>query len=157
MKITRKRMVIVLASATLLIGGLVACGVRGSHDWSEARITEMRGKMVERISDKLALNAEQKQRLEVVATEMDAQRKALRGDGASPRDDIKALIAGDRFDRSKAQALLDQKTAAVQQQAPKVVTALADFYDSLTPTQQQQVRERLDQRGDGGRWHGPGF
>lgn len=155
MKVSIKRILIVLTGGALLVGGLLACGMRGSHDWSEARMTEMRGKMVERISDKLALNAEQKQRLNVVATEMDAQRKALRGDVASPQDDLKALIAGDRFDRSKAQALLEQKTAAVQQQGPKVVTALADFYDSLTPTQQQQVRERLDQPRGG--WHGPGF
>lgn len=52
--------------------------------------------------------------------------------------------------------LLEQKTAAVQQQAPKVLAAVADFYDSLTPAQQQQVRERLDKRHRRG-WRGHGF
>jgi len=66
--------------------------------------------------------------------------------GSSTRCACPALIAGDKFDRAKAQTLLDQKTTAVQSQAPKVLTALADFYDSLTPAQQQQVRERLDKR-----------
>ena len=125
--------------------------------WSEERVTEMSGKMVERIGDKLDLNAEQKIKLDAVAAEMQAQRKAFRGDSANPRDDIKALIASDKFDRSKAQALLEQKTAAVQQQGPKVLTALADFYDSLTPAQQQQVRERLDNRRGGWGGRGPGF
>lgn len=160
MKVGIKRMLIGLTGAALVIGGLMACGMHGMHGsdgWSEARMTEMRGKMVERVSDKLALNGEQKLKLEAVATEMDAQRKALRGDSANPRDDIKALIAGERFDRSKAQALLAQKTAAVQQQAPQVVVALADFYDSLTPAQQQQVREHLDKHRGRGGWSGPGF
>lgn len=149
MKTGIKRIAIALTSATLLLGGLTACGTRGPGGWSEARVTEMRSKMIERIGDKLDLNAEQKIKLDAVAAEMEAQRKAFRGDNANPRDDFKALIAGDRFDRSKAQALLEQKTAAVQQQGPKVLTALADFYDSLTPAQQQQVRERLDKRRGG--------
>lgn len=150
MKTGIKRILIGLTSATVLLGGLAACGTRGPGHWSEERAGEMRAKMVERISDKLELNAEQKRKLDVLADEITAQRKAFRGDGADPRADFKALVAGDKFDRAKAQALLDQKTTAVQSQAPKVLTALADFYDSLTPAQQQQVRERLDKRH--GRW-----
>ncbi len=157
MKTGTRRILIGLTSATLLLGGLTACGTRGPGGWSEERVTEMSGKMVERIGDKLDLNAEQKIKLDAVAAEMQAQRKAFRGDSANPRDDIKALIASDKFDRSKAQALLEQKTAAVQQQGPKVLTALADFYDSLTPAQQQQVRERLDKRRGGWGGRGPGF
>lgn len=156
MKTGIKRIAIALTSATLLLGGLTACGTRGPSGWSEEQVSEMRGKMVERIGDKLDLNAEQKLKLDAVASEMEAQRKAFRGDSAKPRDDIKALITSDKFDRTKAQALLEQKTSAVQQQGPKVLTALADFYDSLTPAQQQQVRERLDKRRGWG-WRGPGF
>ena len=157
MKTGTQRILIALTSAILLLGGLTACGTRGPGGWSEARVTEMRSKMVERISDKLDLNAEQKIKLDAVTAEMEAQRKAFRGNGADPRDEIKTLIASDRFDRSKAQALLAQKTAAVQQQGPKVLTALADFYDSLTPAQQQQVRERLDKGRGGWGGRGPGF
>lgn len=156
MKTGTRRIVIALAGAALLLGGLTACGTRGPAAWSEERATEMRGRMVERISDKLHLDAEQKRKLDAVASEMQAQRKAFRGDSANPRDDIKALIAGNRFDRSKAQALLEQKTAAVQQHGPRVLAALADFYDSLTPEQQQQVRERLDKRRGGWGWRRSG-
>ena len=133
--------------------GLTACGSRGDHarGWSEERVTEMRGKAIERISSKLELNAEQKQKLGVLADEMIASRKAFRGEGDDPRAGFKALVAGEKFDRAKAQSLLDQKTAAVQGSAPKVLAALADFYDSLNPEQQRQVREKLDKRGHG-RW-----
>jgi Spy/CpxP family protein refolding chaperone len=153
MKTWIKRTLIGLTTATVVLGGLTACGSRGDHarGWSEERVTEMRGKAIERISSKLELNAEQKQKLGVLADEMIASRKAFRGEGADPRADFKALVAGEKFDRAKAQSLLDQKTAAVQGNAPKVLTALADFYDSLNPEQQRQVREKLDQRGHG-RW-----
>ncbi len=160
MKIGTKRILIALTGATLLLGGLNACGSRGlggPGDWSEERVTEMRGKMVERIGNKLDLNAKQKLKLDAVAAEMAVQRKAFRGDSANPRDDFKAVIASDRFDRARAQALLEQKTAAVQQQGPKVLTTLADFYDSLTPAQQQQVRERLEKGRGGWGWRSPGF
>jgi Spy/CpxP family protein refolding chaperone len=153
MKTWIKRTLIGLTTATVVLGGLTACGSRGDHarGWSEERVTEMRGKAIERISSKLELNAEQKQKLGVLADEMIASRKAFRGEGADPRAGFKALVAGEKFDRAKAQSLLDQKTAAVQGNAPKVLTALADFYDSLNPEQQRQVREKLDKRGHG-RW-----
>lgn len=152
MKTGIKRILFGLAGVTMLLGSLAACGTHGPRGWggSEEHAAERRTKMVERISQKLELNAEQKGKLDVLADEISAQRKAFRGDGADPRAEFKAVVAGDKFDRVRAQALFEQKTAAVQTQAPRVLNALADFYDSLTPAQQQQVRERLDKRH--GRW-----
>ena len=45
------------------------------------------------------------------------KRQALRGpSGLQPREELRSVIAGDKFDRSKARSLLDSKTAAVQGQ-----------------------------------------
>lgn len=136
--------------ATILVGGLTACGSRGEHhgrgDWSPERVTEMRGKVVERVSSQLELNDAQKQKLGVLADQMIASRKALRGESADPRTEMKALVAGDKFDRTRAQALLEQKTQVVQGQGPKVIAAMGDFYDSLTPAQQKQLREKMEHR-----------
>lgn len=143
-----KKSLIGLAGATVLLGGLTACGARGEHHrggWSEERVSEVRGKVVDKISSKLDLNEAQKQKLGVLADEIIAQRKAFKGNNPDPRAEFKALIAGNTFDRAGAQALLDQKTQAIQGSAPKVIAALADFYDSLNPEQQKQVRERLEQ------------
>jgi periplasmic protein CpxP/Spy len=151
-----KRTLIGLTTATVVLGGLTACGSRGDHarGWSDERITEVRGKAVDRISGKLDLNAEQKAKLGVLADEMIASRKAFRGESADPRTDLKALIAGDKFDRSKAQQMLDQKLQTAQGNGPKMLTAFGDFYDSLNPEQQKQVREKLERRGHG--WWGRG-
>ncbi|MCU0775080.1 MAG: Spy/CpxP family protein refolding chaperone [Ideonella sp.] len=145
------------AVAALSLGGLAACGSHHGHGrdgWSEERVSEMRGKAVERISGRLDLTQPQKAKLETLADALIAQRQALRGaPGSNPRDELKALVAGDKFDRTQALNLLQSKTAAVQGQGPKVVEAMADFYDSLNATQQAQVREFMDKRG---RWMGRG-
>lgn len=151
-----KRSLIALTSATVVLGGLTACGSRGDHarGWSDERVTEMRGKAVEKISDKLELNAGQKAKLGVLADEMIASRKAMRGESGDFRNELQALIAADKFDRTKAQQILDQKAQALQGSGPKVLSAFGDFYDSLNPEQQKQVRERLERRGHG--WWGRG-
>lgn len=155
MKTWIKRSLIGLTAATVVLGGLSACGHRGDHarGWRDERITEVRGKVVDKISGRLELNAEQKTKLGVLADQMIASRKAFRGD-TDPRTDMGALIAGDKFDRSKAQQLLDQKLQAAQGNGPQMLGAFGDFYDSLNPQQQQQVREQLQRRGHG--WWGRG-
>ena len=150
-----KRTLIGLTATTVVLGGLTACGTRGDHarGWSDERITEVRGKAIEKISDRLDLNAEQKAKLGLLADQMIASRKAFRGN-TDPRTDLQALVAGDKFDRSKAQQLLDQKLQAAQGNGPQMLAAFGDFYDSLNPEQQKQVREKLERRGHG--WWGRG-
>ena len=142
-----KRSLIGLTSATVLFGGLSACASRGHHGegWSAERVSEVRGKAIEKISSKLNLDAGQKGKLVVLADQIIAQRTAFRGD-TNPRADFKALIAGEKFDRAAAQSLLEKKTQAVQGNAPQTLNALADFYDSLNAEQQKQVREKLEGR-----------
>jgi Spy/CpxP family protein refolding chaperone len=109
-------------------------------------MAQMQGKMVERIGSKLDLNAEQKQKLQTLTDVLLAQRKAMAGSAGDPRAQVQALVAGERFDRSAAQSLLDEKTRAVQAGGPAVITALGDFYDSLQPAQQQKVRDMMQRR-----------
>ena len=73
------------------------------------------------------------------------QRAALHA-GTDMRADLQSLVKDNVFDRWHAQDLLNAKLAAVRDGGPQVIAALADFYDSLTPVQQQKVRE-LVQRG----------
>lgn len=149
-----KRTLIGLTVTTVVLGGLTACGSRDhARGWSDERITEVRGKAIEKISDRLDLNADQKAKLAVLADQMIASRKAFRGN-TDPRTDLQALVAGDKFDRSKAQQLLDQKLQAAQGNGPQMLSAFGDFYDSLNPEQQKQVREKLERRGHG--WWGRG-
>ena len=152
MKSWIKRTLFGVVGASVLLGSLTGCGTRGDGPRWQASAEEsaqFRGKMVERVSGKLDLNAEQKQRLTVLAEKLHAQRLALMGDKPNPRADIQALVAGERFDRARAQTLVAEKTAALTSQSPEVIAAMGDFYDSLNPAQQQKVREFMNR---GRRW-----
>ncbi|BDT71145.1 hypothetical protein os4_06630 [Comamonadaceae bacterium OS-4] len=106
-----------------------------------------RDKMVDKVASKLDLNADQKKLLAVVGDKMFEQRAALIGQTKDPRAEVKALVAGDKFDAARAQALINDKTAAIQTKSPEVIAAMANFYNSLNSAQQQKVREYMDGRG----------
>lgn len=145
-----KRTLIGLFSASILVGGLTACGHRlhgFGANMSAEETAQYRGKMIERVSSKLDLNADQKQRLSVLADKLHEQRTALMGQTKDPRAEVKALVAGEKFDRVRAQTLVTEKTSVLQSKSPEVIAALADFYDSLNPVQQQKVRDFMVHRG----------
>ena len=147
-----KRTLFGLFGVSLLVGGLTACGHRHGYgaNATPEQAAEFRSKMVDRVSSKLDLDAAQKQKLTVLGDKLHEQRLAMMGASKDPRADLKALVAGDKFDKTRAQALVTEKTAAVTGKSPEVIAALADFYDSLNPAQQQKVREFMDKRG---RWY----
>jgi protein CpxP len=144
-----KRSLIALTGVTIAVGGLTACGTRGHHEhgpMTAERMTEMRGKVIERVTKKLELNADQQQKLGVLADKLQAQRTAFIGQTTDPRAEVRQLVAGEKFDRARALSLLDEKTRVVQVSSPEVINALADFYDSLNPAQQTEVREMMQKR-----------
>lgn len=150
MKPWLKRTLIGVFGASILVGGLSACGHR-QHAWSANMSAEesaqFRGRLVDRVSSKLELNEDQKKRLTALADKLHEQRSAMMGQSKDPRAELQALVAGDKFDKARAQALVTEKTAAIQGKSPEVIAALADFYDSLNPTQQQKVRDFMQRRG----------
>ncbi|MBC8055755.1 MAG: Spy/CpxP family protein refolding chaperone [Rhizobiales bacterium] len=147
MKRWLKRTFVAVFGSALLIGGLTACGGHrgGWNNMSEADSAQMRERVLERAGKELKLDDAQKQRLAVLADKLREQRSALMGT-TDPRAEVQALVAGPKFDRTNAQALVESKTAAVRTKSPEVITAAADFFDSLNPEQQQQVREFMNKR-----------
>ena len=147
MKTWIKRTLIGLAVAGTLFGGLAAWAHNHhGHGWramSAEDAAQMKTRVVDRIGSQLDLDAAQKAKLGVLADSLRAQRNALVGTTTDPRAEVQGLIAGATFDRNKAKALIDAKVGAVNTQSPAVVTAMADFYDSLKPEQQAKVREFL--------------
>ena len=110
-----KRTLIGAFGATLLIGGLSACGHGHHGGWqmSEADATKMRDKVLDRAGRELKLDDAQKQRLATLADTLKAQRTALLGTATGPRAEAQALIAGAKFDRERAQAFVETKTTAI--------------------------------------------
>jgi Spy/CpxP family protein refolding chaperone len=150
-----KRTLIGVFGASILIGGLSACGHYrhgGSWQMSEADSAKMREHMLERVGKELTLDDAQKQRLVLLADKLKEQRAALVGNTTDPRAEFQALVAGPKFERDRAQSLVTAKTDALRSKSPEVIAAAADFFDSLKPEQQQKVRELLNKRHRG--WRG---
>jgi periplasmic protein CpxP/Spy len=157
MKTWIKRTLIGVVSATVLLGGVAAFAHRhdghfGRH-MSTADLAQAKTRMVDRVADKMELDTTQKARLGTLADQLLAQRSALMA-GTDPRQAMQALVAGPAFDRAGAQALLDSKSEALRGGAPAVITAFGDFYDSLQPAQQAQLREFMARGQRGQRHHG---
>jgi Spy/CpxP family protein refolding chaperone len=150
MKTWIKRSLITLFGVTLLAGGLTACGHRMHSPMSDEKVAEFRVRMIDRASKELELNDAQKAKLGVLADKLREQRLALMGAG-DPRTQVQALVAGAQFDKAKAQALIEDKTTALRAKSPEVIAAMADFFDSLNPAQQQKVRDFMQRRK--GWWH----
>lgn len=149
-RISLKRALLGALTATVLVGGLAACsGNRHEYgaNMNAEQYAQMRDKMVDKAASKLDLNADQKKRLSVLGDKLFEQRTALIGQTKNPRAELQALVAGEKFDAVRAQALINEKTTALQAKSPEVIAALADFYNSLSPVQQQKVRDYMEGRG----------
>ena len=145
-----KRTVLTVLGATVLAAGLSACGDRHmghGSGISPEQYAQKRDKMVDRVAGKLELTDDQKKRLSTLGDKMYQQRTAFMGTSKDPRTELKSLISGDKFDTDRAQALVTEKTTAVQGKSPEVIAAMADFYNSLNPAQQQKVRDFMEHRG----------
>lgn len=149
MKTWIRRTLIGAAASTALLGGLAAwAGHAHRACWSEDR-AQAQACFVDLASRKLDLDAAQQAHLQALATQVQAQRTAMLPAGHTPRAELQALIAGQSFDRSGATALLQAKLQAVQTGSPALINAFGDFYDSLRPGQQAQLRELLQRRRHG--------
>ena len=149
-----KRSLIAVFGASILAFGFTACAHRDHHarfgQVSAEDAAKWRGKLIERAGKELTLDDAQKQRLGTLFDKMNEQRSALVGSNTDPRETMRQLVAGDKFDRSKATALVGEKTDAVRGKSPEVIAAAADFFDALKPEQQAKVREYMNKRG--GHW-----
>jgi Spy/CpxP family protein refolding chaperone len=149
-----QRSLIAVLGAAVVFGGAAAFAHRGHHaqPMTAADIAEMKVRMVDRIGDRMDLDAEQKGKLTLLADRLVEQRSALMA-GSDPRAAVQALVAGPTFDREGAEALLIAKTDALRQGAPAVIAAFGELYDSLRPEQQQELRALMARGGRHGR-HG---
>jgi protein CpxP len=139
-----KRTLLGVAVSTALLGSLAAYsqGVGFHHGPPSAEdMAQHQAAMLAHIGKTLNLDATQSAKLQVLADTLHAGHAALAGGAVNPHDRMKALIAGNTFDRAGAQQLVNEKVAAIQANSPALITAAGDFFDSLNATQQQQVRD----------------
>jgi periplasmic protein CpxP/Spy len=137
-----KKSLLTAVGTSVILIGLGGCSHSGSHrQQSETSRAEFKAKMVDRVAARLELNADQKVKLAALGDKLQEQRTAMMGARPAQNEQLKSVIQNNVFDKAAAQKLVNEKTNAVTTKSPEVITAAADFFDSLSPVQQQKVRE----------------
>lgn len=105
-----------------------------------------RGHMIEHIGERLALTTDQEGKLDSVFKEMRDMRREMMRNRRESMEQISELLNAPVLDQQAALELFTAKVNTVEQRAPGIIAAIADFADSLTPQQKEEVREMMQQR-----------
>ena len=100
--------------------------------------------IVHKMTKKLALQATQVEKLNTAKEVILQTHQTFNENKPNWHTDIKYLVSQDNLDRELIIKHINDKVLAVQTQAPIVVNAVADFYDSLDSEQQAKIRKKLE-------------
>jgi len=137
-KRSRGRKVAIIVGGVILVGAL-------AHTWAGDRSHWQNGNQmrhaVEHVGNNLDLDDGQRAQLESFSdTLMEAKRAMHNGNEPAL---FLASIEGETLNQFELNTLITNKLDMARVQTPQIVASLAEFYDSLTPEQQQQAREKL--------------
>ena len=151
-----------VAGVGALLAGALAVGAcshgphRGWHDGPAssamdperaARFTE---RMADRIVDAVDGTPEQKQRIQAIASAAMTDLAPLRDRTREARRQSVKLLSAATIDRAAIEALRAEQLALADGASRRVVQALADTAEVLTPEQRTKLAERMQRRA--GRW-----
>jgi len=88
-------------------------------------------RMIERVSKRLDLNDVQQEALNGLTLEISETRELMRGQQGDMRAEILQLLNEPTLDQGKALSLINDRAAALQNNAPELVAAAAVFFDGL--------------------------
>ncbi|MDH3688138.1 MAG: Spy/CpxP family protein refolding chaperone [Gammaproteobacteria bacterium] len=110
--------------------------------------------MIERVSERLDLTADQDVKLDNLLNEMRRMRRESVSNRKESMEQVQDLFSAPVLDQQAALELFNSKVDSMTQRVPIIIGAIAAFTDSLTPEQKEQAREMMEQRfdGHGHRW-----
>lgn len=124
----------------LLVGAAVAGAAVARFDGHRV------DRFADRVSEQLALDSGQHADLMAVLDDFRDLRRDLRAHRETARHELLALLDGDTLDQQRLLGLIQEKTRAIEQQAPQTVAALAAFYDGLDSYQRDKLRAFVEKR-----------
>jgi len=136
---------ILITGSILAIGtGLVACKHGDSPDEHAAYIEK-------KITKELELDNAQQEKLHALKQVFMTARNTLHKNKDGLHQAVETLLNQDTLDRQKVLSMITMHTDNMKQQAPPVVEALGNFYDSLTSEQRKELHEHIQDRMEQGR------
>ncbi len=141
-----KKIVLGTLISIVTLGGLISYATPGHHCGKFGGMNNDKAEfMVSRISSKLDLNAEQKQNLVDLKDTILEQKQKHKGQ--NPRDILKTLLSDPVLDEATILSIAEERTTAMNQAIPQVVSALATFTNSLSNEQRTEIIEMTERFG----------
>lgn len=129
----------------LIGGGLVASGLLiGCSHFFHSTPEEKAAHIVEEIHEELELQDGQLAKLNAVKDHLLELRKKHKATKEQTHQELRALLEKSYLDQNAVLAHINAKTSMVNQEAPKVVALIGDFYDSLNDNQRAEIRKHID-------------
>jgi Spy/CpxP family protein refolding chaperone len=141
--------ILLIAGAVILMAGGVAWAKSRGYCGGPERI-------VERVAEELALQPEQKDRLERLGRSIVDIREQWRGRREETKQQVLDLLSTPSFDRDRAAELVEQRQQVWHERGDMLLAQFADFSDSLDDAQREKLRTLIEER-MGRRWHGPAW
>jgi len=138
-----KKIVLGTLISIVTLGGLITYAAPGQHCGKFAGMNSDKAEfMVNRITSKLDLNTQQKLNLVNLKDTILEQKQKHKGE--NPRDILKTLLADPVLDEATILSIAKERTTAMNQAIPQVVSALATFTNSLSNEQRAEIIEMTE-------------
>lgn len=135
------KIITVLVLSFGVVGGAVAFG---KHKFSDPAVRA--DYAVGYISEELELDAIQKQNLDALKDQLIVAGASMKNNMSPLHTEVRSMISADTFDQARALEIVNQKTMAMNEFAPELVTALGGFLDSLNTEQKAEIIEFIDHK-----------
>lgn len=144
----KRRTTIILATIVSvgLAGGATAYAKQkfGNHEAKMERV-------VERISSKLELTADQELLLVALKDEVSDIGKQMHEQRGNFKSEMLSFLDAESFDQGRAIELINAKTQAINESAPEVIYALGTFLDGLDSEQKESIKSFMEKHHEKGR------
>lgn len=139
---TRTRYFLTVVGAVAVAASVGACGHYARHHGPG----DYAVRHIEKLGKELDLNDAQTAKLNAVTETLVKGRETMRSRHDTKHKELMALFDQPTLDQQRALGLVQQTTREIDNQAPEMIAAIGEFYDSLTPPQQQKLREEMKER-----------
>ena len=130
---------------------LAAFGLMAAKNYKDMTPDEIAMMIAERISDKLELDGEQEEKMHALIDEIKSTRNAVHKDKEADRQRVIEQLRSETIDQELILDIFAERHHAIEERAPKILAKFADFHNSLSDEQKEQIIEHLEEKHR--RWH----
>ena len=132
-----KKIILGTFFSIVTLGGIVSYAAPGHLGKHGGMTPEKAEYIVNKVSKKLDLNAEQKQNLDNLKDTILEQKSLHKKE--NPREALQALLAEPVLDEAAILTMVQERTTSMNQAAPQIVSSLAAFTNSLSDEQRANI------------------